>query len=63
MSTKARFKSYNQNDSLLLPPSLGELTPSTHPVRIFNKIRHIYTIVKPNLILVMNLNNELYLAA
>ncbi len=38
MSAKVQYKSYNQNDSLLLPPSLGELIPSTHPVRIFNEI-------------------------
>ena len=31
-------KNYNQNDSLLLPPSLGELIPLTHPVRIVSDI-------------------------
>ena len=36
--TKVIHKSYNQNDSLLLPPSLGELIPSAHPVRIVSDI-------------------------
>ena len=31
-------KNYNQNDSLLLPPSLGELISLTHPVRIVSEI-------------------------
>ena len=31
-------KSYNQNDSLLLPPSFGELISNTHPVRIVSNI-------------------------
>lgn len=35
---KITHKSYNQNDSLLLPPSLGELIPPTHPVRVVNNI-------------------------
>lgn len=35
---KIIHKFYNQNDSLLLPPSLGELIPATHPVRIVNGI-------------------------
>ena len=35
---KVIHKSYNQNDSLLLPPSLGELIPSSHPVRIVSDI-------------------------
>lgn len=38
MSTKIIYKSYNQNDNLLLPPSLGDLIPETHPVRIVNAI-------------------------
>ncbi len=38
MSTKVIYKSYNQNDSLLLPPSLGELISPTHPVRIVSDI-------------------------
>ena len=36
--TKVIHKSYNQNDSLLLPPSLGELISMTHPVRIVSDI-------------------------
>ena len=35
---KIIHKFYNQNDSLLLPPSLGELITATHPVRIVNGI-------------------------
>lgn len=35
---KIIHKFYNQNDSLLLPPSLGELIPATHPVRVVNSI-------------------------
>ena len=36
--TKIMHKNYNQNDSLLLPPSLGELISLTHPVRIVSDI-------------------------
>ncbi|MDD2594702.1 MAG: transposase [Bacteroidales bacterium] len=35
---KVIFKSYNQNDSLLLPPSLGEFVPQTHPARIVSEV-------------------------
>ena len=35
---KIIHKFYNQNDSLLLPPSLGELIPPAHPVRVVNNI-------------------------
>ena len=35
---KRVHKIYNQNDSLLLPPSLGELIPANHPVRVVNDI-------------------------
>ena len=35
---KIIHKIYNQNDSLLLPPSLGELIPTNHPVRVVNDI-------------------------
>lgn len=35
---KVIHKFYNQNDSLLLPPSLGELIPHSHPVRIVSNI-------------------------
>lgn len=35
---KVIFKSYKENDSLLLPPSLGDLVPPTHPARIVSNI-------------------------
>ena len=35
---KIIHKFYNQNDSLLFPPSLGELIPTNHPVRVVNDI-------------------------
>lgn len=35
---KVKFKSYNQSDFLLLPPSLEELIPTTHPVRIVSHV-------------------------
>lgn len=35
---KVTYKSYNQNDNLLLPPSLGDFIPQTHPVRVVNAI-------------------------
>ncbi len=35
---KVIFKSYKENESLLLPPSLGELVPPTHPARIVSNI-------------------------
>ena len=38
MSTKITYKSYNQNDNLLFPPSLGELIPENHPVRTVSAI-------------------------
>lgn len=38
MSAKIVHKSYNQNDSLLFPPSLGELIPEDHPVRTVSAI-------------------------
>ena len=38
MSAKIIYKSYNQNDSLLFPPSLGELIPENHPVRTVSAI-------------------------
>ncbi len=36
--TKITFKSDNQKQSLLLPPSLDELIPATHSVRVVNAI-------------------------
>ena len=38
MSAKIVYKFYNQNDSLLFPPSLGELIPEDHPVRTVSAI-------------------------
>ncbi len=38
MGAKVTYKSYNQNDSLLFPPSLGELIPENHPVRTVSAI-------------------------
>lgn len=35
---KVVFKAYNQAQSMLLPPSLEELIPAGHPVRIVNKV-------------------------
>ncbi len=38
MKPKVAFKSYNQNDLLLIPPTLGDLIPSTRHVRIVSDI-------------------------
>ena len=38
MGAKIIHKSYNQNDNLLFPPSLGELIPENHPVRTVSAI-------------------------
>ena len=38
MSAKIVYKDYNQNESLLFPPTLGELVPENHPVRIVNAV-------------------------
>lgn len=38
MSAKIIYKSYNQNGTLLFPPSLGELIPENHPVRTVSAI-------------------------
>ncbi len=35
---KIAFKSDNQGQFQLLPPSLDELIPATHPVRVLNSI-------------------------
>ena len=35
---KIAFKSDNQGQIQLLPPSLDELIPATHPVRVLNSI-------------------------
>ena len=36
--TKPVFKTYLQNEVLLLPPSLEELIPANHPVRVVNAV-------------------------
>lgn len=36
--SKVIFKSYKENDSLLLPPSLGDLVPQSHPARIVSSV-------------------------
>lgn len=38
MSKKVVFKEYLQNQTSLLPPSLDELIPANHPVRIVNRV-------------------------
>jgi transposase len=38
LRTKAIFKPYNQQQALLLPPTLDELIPSTHLVRVVNQV-------------------------
>ena len=35
---KVVFKTYNQEQPMLLPPSLEELIPANHPVRVVNKV-------------------------
>jgi len=35
---KPVFKSYNQRQMMLLPPSLDELIDGNHPVRIVNQV-------------------------
>lgn len=35
---KQIFKSYNQQQEFLLPPSLEQMIPSSHPVRVVNRI-------------------------
>lgn len=37
-SQKPTFKPYNQNQILMLPPSLDELVPKGHPVRVVNDV-------------------------
>jgi transposase len=38
MSKKAVFKPYNQNQAMLLSPSLEELIAENHPVKTVNRI-------------------------
>ena len=38
MGAKIVYKSYNQNDSLLFPPALGDLIPENHPVRTVSAV-------------------------
>ncbi len=35
---KVIFKAYNQQQTMLLPPSLDELISANHPVRVVNKV-------------------------
>ena len=35
---KVTFKTYNQSQAMLLPPSLGELIPEEHLVRVVNRV-------------------------
>ncbi len=37
-SQKPTFKAYNQDQILMLPPSLDELVPKEHPVRVVNDV-------------------------
>ena len=38
IKTKVAFKSYTPNQMMLLPPSLEELIPQSHPVRTVNDV-------------------------
>ena len=38
MGAKIVYKSYNQNDNLLFPPTLGDLIPENHPVRTVSAV-------------------------
>ena len=35
---KVTYKPYHQYETLILPPSLSELIPQTHPVRLVNAV-------------------------
>ena len=35
---RIKFKPYNQNQLMVLPPTFDDLIPSTHPVRIVNQV-------------------------
>ena len=35
---KVTFKTYNQAQVMLMPPSLGELIPEEHLVRVVNRV-------------------------
>jgi len=35
---KVVFKAYDQQQSMLLPPTLDELIAANHPVRVVNKV-------------------------
>lgn len=37
-STRIKFKPYQQNQMMMFPPTLDELIPNSHPVRILNQI-------------------------
>jgi transposase len=36
--SKVVFKDYSPNQILLLPPSLEEMIPANHPVRVVNQV-------------------------
>ena len=38
MQKRVVFKQYHQQQISLLPPSLEELIPSNHPVRVVNEV-------------------------
>ena len=42
---KVIFKVYNQQQTMLLPPSLEELIAANHPVRVVNKVLNQIDIV------------------
>jgi transposase len=37
-SSKITFKTYQQNQMMALPPTLDELIPMNHPVRVVNQV-------------------------
>ena len=37
-SSKIKFKPYQQNQLMAIPPTLDELIPHNHPVRVVNQI-------------------------
>nr|WP_252723205.1 hypothetical protein [Tamlana agarivorans] len=45
MSRKVVFKTYNQDELSLLPPSYDDLVPVNHPVRIVIRLLTISTLV------------------
>ncbi len=45
---KVVFKTYNQQQTMLLPPSLEELIAQNHPVRNVSKVLDQIDIVSPD---------------